>query len=139
MAVWVVSLLTTDVSTHGLSPADGKYGIQSLVRFGKTVCPPSLSSALPPYALLQGTTSIVFAENQLSPGLISLSPLATGHSPTFQRRWIRTSIKCYLNFILPMARSPGFGSNPAYCVALFRLDFSTPPPIGLSLHARLTR
>ncbi len=38
-----------------------------------------------------------------------------------------------------MTRSPGFGSNPAYYVALFRLGFPTPPPNGLSLHARLTR
>jgi hypothetical protein len=38
-----------------------------------------------------------------------------------------------------MARSPGFGSNPAYYVALFRLGFPTPSPNGLSLHARLTR
>ena len=38
-----------------------------------------------------------------------------------------------------MARSPGFGSNPAYYIALFRLAFAAPTPNGLSLHARLTR
>ena len=38
-----------------------------------------------------------------------------------------------------MARSPGFGSNTAYYVALFRLAFATPTPCGLSLHATLTR
>jgi hypothetical protein len=38
-----------------------------------------------------------------------------------------------------MDRSPGFGSNTAYYVALFRLAFATPSPIGLSLHATLTR
>ncbi len=38
-----------------------------------------------------------------------------------------------------MARSLGFGSNSTYYVALFRLAFATPPPNGLSLHAKLTR
>ena len=38
-----------------------------------------------------------------------------------------------------MTRSPGFGSNAAYYVALFRLGFPTPTPYGLSLHATLTR
>jgi len=38
-----------------------------------------------------------------------------------------------------MDRSPGFGSNPAYLFALFRLGFPAPSPNGLSLHARLTR
>ena len=38
-----------------------------------------------------------------------------------------------------MARSPGFGSNPAYYIALLRLAFAAPTPCGLSLHARLTR
>ena len=38
-----------------------------------------------------------------------------------------------------MPRSPGFGSNPTYSFALFRLAFATPPPNGLSLHVRLSR
>ena len=38
-----------------------------------------------------------------------------------------------------MVRSPGFGSNPQYYVALFRLAFTMPPPNGLSLHCKLTR
>ena len=55
---------------------------------------------------------MAFEENQLSPGLISLSLLATGHPPIFQHRWVRASSQCYLTFTLPMARSPGFGSTP---------------------------
>ena len=38
-----------------------------------------------------------------------------------------------------MARSLGFGSNPTYSIALFRLAFAAPTPNGLSLHVRLTR
>src|ERR1700759_619905 len=52
-----------------------------------------------------------FGENQLSPSLIGLSPLATGHPPSFQPRWVRPSTKSYLRFSLPMASSLGFGST----------------------------
>ncbi len=48
------------------------------------------------------------------PGLIGLSPLATGHPGTFQRSRVRPSSGCYPTFSLPMARSPGFGSDPTY-------------------------
>ncbi len=38
-----------------------------------------------------------------------------------------------------MVRSPGFGSNPYYLVALFRLAFTVPPSNDLSLQYKLTR
>ena len=60
---------------------------------------------------IRGTTSIVFAENQLFPGLIGLSPLNTTHPVTFQRQSVRSSSGCYPTFNLVMPRSPGFGSN----------------------------
>jgi len=84
-------------------------------------------------------TYIAFAENQLSPSLIGLSPLATSHPLLFQQEWVRPSSKCYLTFSLLMARSPGFGSNPSNSGALFRLAFAAPTPHGLSLLDRLTR
>ena len=52
---------------------------------------------------------------------------------------VRSSTQFYLRFNLPMVRSPGFGSNPCYYVALFRLAFTMPPPNGLSLQHKLTR
>jgi hypothetical protein len=52
-----------------------------------------------------------FGENQLSRSLIGLSPLTTGHPPTFQRWWVRPSTRSYPRFSLPMARSPRFGSR----------------------------
>ena len=49
--VWVVSLSTTDVSTRRLSPMIKLTGIQSLHRVGKSGCPPSRHSALPPVVI----------------------------------------------------------------------------------------
>src|SRR5580692_11015842 len=66
-----------------------------------------------------------FGENQLSPSLIGLSPLATGHPPSFQPRWVRPSTKSYLRFSLPMASSLGFGSTACDSIALFRLAFAS--------------
>src|SRR4051794_16210468 len=72
-----------------------------------------------------------FGENQLSRSLIGLSPLTTGHPPTFQRWWVRSSTQSYPRFNLPMARSPRFGSRTCDSNALFRLAFPTAPPHGL--------
>ena len=38
-----------------------------------------------------------------------------------------------------MVRSPGFGSNSKYYVALFRLAFTVAPSLDLTLHLKLTR
>jgi hypothetical protein len=73
-----------------------------------------------------------FGENQLSRSLIGLSPLTTGHPPTFQRWWVRSSTQSYPRFNLPMARSPRFGSRTCDSGALFRLAFATATPHGLT-------
>src|SRR4051812_36177236 len=73
-----------------------------------------------------------FGENQLSRSLIGLSPLTTGHPPTFQRWWVRSSTQSYPRFNLPMARSPRFGSRTRDYNALFRLAFATATPHGLT-------
>src|SRR6478736_6564746 len=73
-----------------------------------------------------------FGENQLSRSLIGLSPLTTGHPPTFQRWWVRSSTQSYPRFNLPMARSLRFGSRPRDSNALFRLAFATATPHGLT-------
>src|SRR3982750_4302640 len=73
-----------------------------------------------------------FGENQLSPSLIGLSPLTTGHPPGFQPWWVRASTRSYPRFTLPMARSLGFGSRARDSHALFRLAFATAPPHGLT-------
>src|SRR6185312_6367353 len=73
-----------------------------------------------------------FGENQLSRSLIGLSPLTTGHPPTFQRWWVRPSTRSYPRFSLPMARSPRFGSRTRDSDALIGLAFATAPPPGFT-------
>src|SRR5919204_635604 len=80
-----------------------------------------------------------FGENQLSRSLIGLSPLTTGHPPTFQRWWVRPSTRSYPRFSLPMARSLRFGSPACDSNALFRLAFATAPPPGLTSPHTTTR
>ena len=62
-----------------------------------------------------------FGEYELSPSLIGLSLLRTGHPKAFQRLPVRTSRQCYLSFILPMRRSLGFASASTNYRALLRL------------------
>ena len=80
-----------------------------------------------------------FGENQLSRGLIGLSPLTTGHPPGFQPWWVRSSTRSYPRFNLPMARSLRFGSTACDSDALFRLAFATATPHGLTLPHTITR
>ena len=81
-----------------------------------------------------------FGEYELSPSLIGLSPLPTGHPKTFQRQPVRSSTLCYQSFNLPMGRSQGFASNTTDYSALFRLAFATAPHLKcLTLPATLTR
>jgi hypothetical protein len=54
-----------------------------------------------------------FGEYELSPSLISLSPLPTVHPKTFQRLTVRSSTQFYLTFNLTMGRSLGFASAPS--------------------------
>jgi hypothetical protein len=81
------------------------------------------------------STSIDFAENQLFPSLIGLSPLTTSHPLLLQQQWVRSSSGCYPTFNLLMARSPGFGSDPSNssrplrtrfrCAYAYRLKLAT--------------
>ena len=66
-----------------------------------------------------------FGEYELSPSLIGLSLLHTAQPEAFQRLLVRTSIRCYPDFILAMCRSLGFASTPTDYNALFRLAFTT--------------
>jgi hypothetical protein len=76
-------------------------------RFGPRAHPVALPPAdIRPYGTPRGSTSIDFGENQLSPGLIGLSPLPTSHPNGFQPIPVRASTKCYLSFTLLMGRSP---------------------------------
>ena len=54
-----------------------------------------------------------FGEYELSPSLIGLSLLPSGHPKAFQRLPVRSSRQCYLSFNLPKGRSLGFASTGA--------------------------
>ena len=56
-----------------------------------------------------------------------LSILRTGHHPVFQHWCVRTSMRYYPHFILPMRRSRGFASTAVNLFALFRLAFASAP------------
>ena len=90
--------------------------------------PPRPVSALPPLDMPPGTTSIVFGENQLSPSLIGLSPLATPHPRSFQPPRVRASTRCYPGFTLDMARSHRF--------RVYRHVLKSPCSDSLSLRLR---
>ena len=66
-----------------------------------------------------------FGEYELSPSLISLSPLPSSHPKTFQRLPVRPSMLCYQNFSLLKGRSLGFASTAADSNALLRLAFAS--------------
>ena len=110
--IWDVSLSTADLITRSLSPGEAVVGIRSLIGFGTLVGALAHSVLYLRHCVTRGTTSIVFGENQLSPALIGLSPLPTGHLMNFQLQRVRASTRFYPRFTLPMGRSTGFGSNP---------------------------
>ena len=75
-----------------------------------------------------------FGEYELSPSLIGLSLLPSGHPKAFQRLPVRPSSRCYPAFSLPKGRSLGFASAPADSDALFGLAFAPAPRVfALSL------
>ena len=75
-----------------------------------------------------------FGEYELSPSLIGLSLLPSGHPKAFQRLPVRSSSGCYPTFNLPKGRSLGFASTSADSDALFRLAFASAPDLmALSL------
>ena len=81
-----------------------------------------------------------FGEYELSPSLISLSPLPSAHWKAFQRLPIRSSSWCYPTFNLAKGRSLGFASTPSDYVALFRLAFASAPYLKyLTLPGKVTR
>ena len=88
----------------------------------------------------RGYPSRYFGENQLSPGLVSLSLRPTAHPSIFQHALVRTSTSCYRSFILAMGSSPGFGSTACDCDALLTLAFASAPHRGcLTLPHTVTR
>ena len=123
--------------------------IRSFLGIGQALGHPFPLSALPQMIISIRSTSIDFAENQLFPSLISLSPLATSHPRVLQHTWVQPSKMYYHFFNLLIARSLGFGSNwnnsridqrsKRSFLTLWIFVFTTPPPNGLSMLIQFTR
>ena len=81
-----------------------------------------------------------FGEYELSPSLISLSPLPSSHPNIFQHIPVQSSISCYRNFNLLKGRSLGFASTPTDYAALLRLAFASAAHLKcLTLPVKVTR
>src|ERR1700730_10323014 len=84
LQVWAVSLSTTDLSTRRL--AADLYSPVYAVWLGLVrLAPPQPIQCSTPGGNTRRSTSIDFAENQLFPGLIGLSPLTTSHPLLLQQ------------------------------------------------------
>jgi hypothetical protein len=103
---WTLSL--SDCLPRSIQPVFGVWlGLVGATppRAHPVALPPA-NIGVPKDPLPRGSTSIDFGENQLSPGLIGLSPLPTSHRSGFQPTPVRASTRCYPSFTLLMGRSP---------------------------------
>ena len=82
--------------------------------------------------LALGLTAASFGRNQLSPGLIGLSPLAQGHPTELHIKTGSALHQAKLGFSLPRTRSPGFGSHRRDSR---RYSHPVPCPFGLRTFA----
>jgi hypothetical protein len=81
-----------------------------------------------------------FGEYELSPSLISLSPLPSGHPEAFQRLSVRSFSWCYPTFNLPKGRSLGFASTTTdYTPYSDSLSLRLQTSLFLTLPATVTR
>ena len=99
-------------------------------RFGQ---PAPRECSTPKDLFYKRSTSIDFAENQLSPSSFGFSPLVTSHPRLLPQTWVRSSRRFYPSFNLLMTRSPGFGFKSWDYFVSKVYGFPTPPPSRLKL------
>src|SRR5690625_4350930 len=121
-----------DLITHCLTPMKHIHGIRSLSEFGNPGWAPRPNSALPPRCSHEAIPKYISERTSYLQVRLEFHRYPP-HPVTFQRKSVRPSIQCYLDFSLDMGRSPGFGSTTIYCGALFRLAFAAAPHSLLNL------
>ena len=102
------------------------FGVRQKSRGFPPISPQSVLYAIGRLAL--GLTAASFGRNQLSPGLIGLSPLAQGYPTELHIRTGSALHQAKLGFSLPRTRSPGFGSSRRDSG---RYSHPVPHPFGL--------
>ena len=130
MRVWVVSLLTDQLSPNSLTIPLALCVFW--VWLVTTSCDAMNHSVLyPTKCITERYTKIYFGENQLSPGSFGILPLTSGHLNPLLRIRVRASSRLSTGFTLPKVSSPGFGSNEYYKVSQLGIAFTTPPQVSL--------
>ena len=89
--------------------------------------PPSLFSALPPLDLSQASPKAISRRTSYIRARLEFLRYPQVIPALFSVRLVRSSMKLYLHFNLPMDRSPGFGSTSCNFAALFRLALASAP------------
>ena len=98
--------------------------------------PPRPFSALPPVNLCEASPKAISRRTSYLRVRLEFLPYPQVIPAFFNRRLVRSSMKFYFHFNLPMDRSPGFGSASCNSSALFRLAFASAPGLQplTSLH-----
>ena len=89
--------------------------------------PPSLFSALPPTDSSQASPKAISRRTSYIRARLEFLRYPQVIPALFSVRLVRSSMKLYLHFNLPMDRSPGFGSASCNFAALFRLALASAP------------
>ena len=93
--------------------------------------PPRLFSALPPSLLYEASPKAISRRTSYIQVRLEFLRYPQVIPAFFNRRLVRSSMKFYFHFNLPMDRSPGFGSTAPNSLALFRLAFASAPSFPL--------
>ena len=89
--------------------------------------PPSPFRALPPTDCLQASPKAISRRTSYIRARLEFLRYPQVIPALFSGRLVRSSMKLYLHFNLPMDRSPGFGSASCNFFALFRLALASAP------------
>ena len=95
------------------------------------MCPPRPFSALPPSIIHEASPKAISRRTSYLRVRLEFLPYPQLIPAFFNRRLVRSSMKLYLHFNLPMDRSPGFGSTSCNFTALFRLALASAPSLKL--------